>query len=280
MSRQPGAASNTRSRTGIGSRDSEDLIKDLELQLGTFACEYMRVVVTYSHAAFPEQEPSGIQNVPGSTTSLVRTRLETTVGAVVELQQASSAWSTRSRTTWPQERRRLSDIVKRHWSSERADDVIRRMGAGEDSDLKDEDAISAALPPPTRVAPPVPVPRRQASLQRETKPVRMPPCLSPLQSQQSQRNGPKPGDGASCSSRGSLGGRMKGLGESTIETVVRDTRSLEADGILSTLPHGPNWAAERKNTGGAKDRARRSMGVVREGENKRDSGRWAWAGWF
>ncbi|KFA51685.1 hypothetical protein S40293_02778 [Stachybotrys chartarum IBT 40293] len=70
---------------------SEELIEDLELELGDTRVEYMQIRVTYSHSAFPDHCSPGTS----SGVSNIRTRMETTATATLKLYNELSPWSPR-----------------------------------------------------------------------------------------------------------------------------------------------------------------------------------------
>ncbi|KAH7328197.1 hypothetical protein B0I35DRAFT_472940 [Stachybotrys elegans] len=68
---------------------SEELIEDLELQLGESRVEYMDIYITYSHSAFPEHKTPEVNNGICS----LQSRMETTATASLKICDTFSPWS-------------------------------------------------------------------------------------------------------------------------------------------------------------------------------------------
>lgn len=77
----------SRLRGHIRSR-SDDLMEDLENQLGSAQCEYLNINLTYRHSAF-SSPAAGIDS--GMTKS--QTKLRTTFTAAINRYNAASPWS-------------------------------------------------------------------------------------------------------------------------------------------------------------------------------------------
>lgn len=91
---------------------SEELIEDLEMQLGDFPMETMHIKVSYSHSAFPENPST--ETLDG--VSAVHSRMETMAMATVKRHDSRSPWSP------PAERspERLLPLIERHWGAQKA----------------------------------------------------------------------------------------------------------------------------------------------------------------
>ena len=152
-------------------QESDELIEDLEHQLGSTLTEYLCVRVAYRHSGFPQQ---GTSSILDGVTSL-STTLKTSAVAVIRRHNSSSLWAAR-----PAPRPNLLfEIVARHWGHAAANEVVRRMVLSRSTlrkvahpfpspklqpQFSSVDDAPAKTPQPTRLAPPVP--RRQASLQQ------------------------------------------------------------------------------------------------------------------
>ncbi len=156
---------------------SDELMEDLEYQLGSTLTEYLQVRVAYRHSGFPQHPTATL----GRGVAGVCTTMETCATAIIKRHNSSSPWSPRPA---PQPNP-LFEIIASHWGPAAANDVMQRILASRSNPRKpahlywkpkvrhnatSTDAGNAGSgetvkpAPPTRVAPPVP--RRQASLQR------------------------------------------------------------------------------------------------------------------
>ncbi|KAH9438702.1 hypothetical protein MCOR02_002309 [Pyricularia oryzae] len=118
--------------------DSEELIRDLELQLGSTQAEFLRVRLTYRHSGFPQQQAQqqrqdtncGDSLMSSTTTTTANThKIETHVIAAIERRSSSSPWSP-SPASMPNP---LIQIVASCWGVAAARDVIDRTSVGRQS---------------------------------------------------------------------------------------------------------------------------------------------------
>ncbi|TLD26919.1 hypothetical protein PspLS_04716 [Pyricularia sp. CBS 133598] len=118
--------------------DSEDLIRDLEFQLGSTRAEFLRVRLTYRHSGFPQQQPQqqrqdhhGGESLMSSTTTTTANthKIETQVIAAIERRSSTSPWSP-SPTSIPNP---LIQIVASCWGVAAARDVMNRTSVGRQS---------------------------------------------------------------------------------------------------------------------------------------------------
>ncbi|PHH65345.1 hypothetical protein CDD81_2757 [Ophiocordyceps australis] len=107
---------------------SDELMEDLELELGSSVAGYMRVHVSYSHSAFPEYSASGAHTVGG--VFALRSRLETAATATLKSRRPFSLWS--PRPEYPQAH--VLSLVERHWGVDKALTVKRQMRAYQEED--------------------------------------------------------------------------------------------------------------------------------------------------
>ncbi|PHH71205.1 hypothetical protein CDD82_6679 [Ophiocordyceps australis] len=112
-----------RSGTKHVRQKSDELIEDLELELGSSVAGYMRVHVSYSHSAFPEYSGSGAHTVGG--VFALRSRLETAATATLKSRRPLSLWSPRPEYL----QAHVLSLVERHWGVDKALSVKRQMGA-------------------------------------------------------------------------------------------------------------------------------------------------------
>lgn len=149
---------------------SDDLIEDLEVELGNTQLEYMHIKISYSHSAFPRQTYT--ESVGG--VSAIQSKVETTATATLKLRNTFSPWSPPP-TPAPNP---LFQLAKQHWGVGKITEVVQP--------ILDHRSITAKATVPTRIClksamddadillsgnavatvPVVPV--RHASLQQET----------------------------------------------------------------------------------------------------------------
>ncbi|KND92999.1 hypothetical protein TOPH_02247 [Tolypocladium ophioglossoides CBS 100239] len=112
----------TKRRSGNGHvrQKSDELMEDLELQLGSSMVGYMHIRVSYSHSAFPEY--SSAEAATAGVSSL-RSRLETTATANLKRHNALSLWSPRPETS----QNHLLQLVERHWGADKATSVKEQI---------------------------------------------------------------------------------------------------------------------------------------------------------
>ena len=89
---------------------SDQLLEDLELQLGATSQEYMQIQLRYSHSGFPKHDARQGSMSRGGGCIEVSTAIETTATALVMQQNISSMWSPRPAPTSSP----LVDIVAKH----------------------------------------------------------------------------------------------------------------------------------------------------------------------
>ncbi|OTB08117.1 hypothetical protein M426DRAFT_7922 [Hypoxylon sp. CI-4A] len=131
-------------------RDSDELIADLESQLGNARTEYVQVQVHYCHSGFPVFASRRAED----RISLHRTRLETTVTGAIKQHNPTSAWSPRPIATLNP----LFSIIASHWGPSQANEPGAAPADGSEDTVTALDQIVAA---------PL-VPNRQGSLKRAT----------------------------------------------------------------------------------------------------------------
>ncbi|TLS27803.1 hypothetical protein PpBr36_00997 [Pyricularia pennisetigena] len=129
--------------------DSEELIRDLELQLGSTQAEFLRVRLTYRHSGFPQQQsqqqrqvPRGGDSLMSSTTTTTASnhKIETQVIAAIERRSSTSPWSP-SPASMPNP---LIQIVASCWGVAAARDVMDRTSVGRQSQASSRSCRSPA----------------------------------------------------------------------------------------------------------------------------------------
>ncbi|KAG6234183.1 hypothetical protein E4U26_005919 [Claviceps purpurea] len=106
---------------------SEELMDELELQLGDVQTQLMSVKISYLHSAFPK-----INNPCSTEDGLchLESRMETTATAALVRNCGSSVWASRNRASTQSS---LFPLMVQHWGDEKALEVQRRIS---DSQLK------------------------------------------------------------------------------------------------------------------------------------------------
>ncbi|PNY29381.1 Uncharacterized protein TCAP_00706 [Tolypocladium capitatum] len=162
-----------RSGNGHVRQKSDELMEDLELQLGSSVVGYMHIRVSYSHSAFPEYSSAEADTVGVSS---LRSRLETTATATLKPHNALSLWSPRPETS----QSHLLQLIERHWGADQAMSVKDQIIGLQQPPKKLEMTCPKYIPgigsitekqtTPRPVTPQVHVPVRQASLQNDVAP--------------------------------------------------------------------------------------------------------------
>ncbi|KAI1633410.1 hypothetical protein F4809DRAFT_28594 [Biscogniauxia mediterranea] len=168
--------------------EPNNIIADLEYQLGSVEIEYLQVRISYCHSGFPSfKEPSFDDNV-----SSCQTRLESTAIGVIKRQNSISTWSPRPNST----SNPLSSIIASHWGPIQAKEMLHKIksqrtgslrrkstpsgahagrnssnsgpgtGTREEANMKPSPGLRATVG--SRQGRSVRVPRRQASLQKQS----------------------------------------------------------------------------------------------------------------
>ncbi|OAA47708.1 hypothetical protein NOR_02198 [Metarhizium rileyi] len=118
---------------------SNELMEELERQLGDVQTQLMNIRVLYHHSAFPE-----IVNVelPQSGLCHLQSRMETTATAAIAWKSRSSVWSPKSKA--PQNS--LFPLLVQHWGDEKAISLQRRISDSQTTQVKDSgcDTIDSA----------------------------------------------------------------------------------------------------------------------------------------
>ncbi|KAL2159010.1 hypothetical protein VTH06DRAFT_3041 [Thermothelomyces fergusii] len=115
-------------RTNHVRQKSDDLIEDLEAQLGGIVTEYLEIRVTYRHPGYPQRHSrlaSVLAGSPGHDgLSGIQTTIQTTATASIRRHNTASRWSPLPCTPRPN---RLFEVVASHWGADKAHAVMQRV---------------------------------------------------------------------------------------------------------------------------------------------------------
>lgn len=98
---------------------SDELIDDLEAELGNSQVSYMTIDVSYRHSAFPEY--SGPEVLAG--VSYLQSQMKTVATASLKQNNFLSCWSPRPASNM----NGLIELIKTHWGTERSAGIIRQI---------------------------------------------------------------------------------------------------------------------------------------------------------
>ncbi|KAF7550040.1 hypothetical protein G7046_g8142 [Stylonectria norvegica] len=238
------SASQVKGNSAHVRQKSDDLIEDLEVELGDSQVGYMQIVVTYSHSAFPHL--ANTESVDGVST--LQSKLETTATATMKLHNTPKSRSkpdlchdARSRKVTGTAARAAPLVPIRHASLPRV-----REGA---------------------VQPPSVVQGSWKEMRRVTSGAA--PSFSTIEGPESSPDGMQAGVGRQSPADTSPAGDQGGA------TSLWKRRSLGTETLRGLFPSLTDLTMtlreqDRKST---PERASR-------GKNKKDTGRWGWGGWF
>ncbi|KJK80256.1 hypothetical protein H634G_04495 [Metarhizium anisopliae BRIP 53293] len=126
---------------------SNELMEELERQLGNVQTQLMNIRVSYHHSAFPE-----ITNAKSPQSGLchLQSRMETTATIAITQKSGGSLWSPRGKT--PQNS--LFPLMVQHWGDEKAISTQRRITDSQVTRVKDvgRDVASVTTPKVTESA--------------------------------------------------------------------------------------------------------------------------------
>lgn len=265
---------------------SDELIEDLEIQLGSSQVTYMQIRVSYAHSAFPESSYPGTM----AGVSSVSSRMEMKATASLKRHNTLSPWSPRP-APHPN---LLFPLIERHWGMDKAMGAMKqilnqrftpRKPANACADLSSSvvGGSSDAPPPPPKHAPP-PVPVRQASLQKDVA-SRRPLGRTDLPAELRQRVLSRVTHSfETARSRAPDGSQGRG---SPSSNVIRDgwassetsespqrRRSLNMAGLKGLMPNLSDFTLDSKPL-----REKAFRGSATGSKRKKDGGKWGW-GWF
>ncbi|KAI0840927.1 hypothetical protein F5Y06DRAFT_233418 [Hypoxylon sp. FL0890] len=289
-------ASNAQKYRATG-HDPDNLIADLEFELGNVQTEYVYVRLNYCHSGFPAFRNALIEDSISSN----QTRLETTATGTITRLSPTSTWSPRPIPT----SNPLFTIIASHWGPARANEVMSRITPNQNKRRKiakwtgmdvaqigrNEDTIKA--PERTGTAPPIP--QRQASLKR----------LSPDPARKiwtelrrtSSGNRPAfhvskanrlpaattfvdaPSPPRTESARPETRADVQRQRELIRETAVRNKRSIGADSLKSLVPSIAEMSIEGKENSSPVSPSPPGRQDMRYDGRKRE-GRWSLGNWW
>ncbi|KAL6883930.1 hypothetical protein HDV57DRAFT_493214 [Trichoderma longibrachiatum] len=263
---------------------SEELIEDLEMQLGSSFMSFVNIHVTYSHSAFPSHLGSG-----GAELSSLYTKLRTSAEATVKLHNALSPWSPHPVMA----KGRLLPLIRRHWGAQEASEVMQQMSeqrsvsspahTGKVSEGYFQSMTQRLLDP---ICSPVVLPRRtstqgtqhmidEADTEAEPSPVMRLSCDSGI-----GMRGVSGGEVSVTAKRDQPCDGAKGQGD----TVRRRRPVTPVSRNLTPSFSAGNRGVDRNENGhddqSDKKKDRRKQGATGDNVGKRKSGVWTWASWF
>lgn len=254
---------------------SEELMEDLQLQLGNSIMDYLSIQVSYSHSAFPFQ-----RGAAGATdVSILQTRLVTAAEATIKLHNVLSPWSPHPIPA----RDRLLSVVESHWGSQKASEIMQQILALHPSStpklqkMRSKGYEQTPTDEQPKYSRPPTIPLRYMSLQNER-----PTALKSSPSLHSVRENRVSFDSA-IGMKGTRSREVSGAskcGKEENDSSLRGRWSISPDATLRAL------TPALRNNSRSDYKERRSMskekkhGVSGDVKGKKDSGLWAWATWF
>ncbi|KAI1095862.1 hypothetical protein F5B19DRAFT_270747 [Rostrohypoxylon terebratum] len=300
---QPGTAKSQKSRTFKQTPDN--LIADLELELGDVQTRYVHVRVKYCHSGFPAFKKSllddGVINH--------QTRLETTATGTIKRYNTTSAWSPRqTRISNP-----LFAIIASHWGPSRASEVMHKIMSSRRNTCDILRSATGMGLPQTggidnnikldRTGRAPPVPQRQASL-RQLPPEKTPdPARKIWTELRRTSSGNRPAFHVSKANRlpaattfvdapnpgpTSRSGSKRPESKSEVlrqrelirETAVRNRRSIGADSLKSLVPSVAGSTPEGKENSVSPGSPSPSGGRGPHFDSRKREGRWSLGSWW
>lgn len=280
-------------------RRSNELIADLESELGVPGIRYLQVRLRYNHSGFPAS------NRVTATDGMVdcRTSLETTVTAVLEQQALHlSAWELPTRATESS----LFGIVASYWGPLRANEIFSKGTRGQTNPTVTGNlsltghhkamAVAGILSPRPALerSPFTPLPRRRAMVQRPSPEGEDPARKIWTEMRRRTSRGRQNAEGfpaaptipeRTAAYTGSL--RMRSDVDRQREVLrdmaLRNKRSIGADSLKSLVPSMASLDVSDKEAWGDSSSAS-SSATSHNKENvapdRRRDGRWSIAGWW
>lgn len=280
---RPGVASSSPRHKHLRQR-SEELMEDLEMQLGDIFIPFLNIQVTYSHSAFPCHLASA-----GAEMSSIHTKLRTTAEATVKLHNALSPWSPQPVMA----KGRLLPLMRRHWGAQRASEVMEQMveqrsvsSPVHTGGLSERLSYSMAQRHSDPADSPAMSTRRtslQGTLQMTTE------AHTTARSSPVMRLSCDSGIGMRGVSRGEVsvtaGEDQHCEGVQEQQATVRRRRPVTPIVSRNPTPSFANSSGGERNQdsehdNGAKKKDNRKQGATGNDGGKRKSGLWTWASWF
>ncbi|CAJ2513587.1 Uu.00g017060.m01.CDS01 [Anthostomella pinea] len=287
---------------GTPEDESNDLIADLEYQLGGVRAKYLQVRVKYCHSGFPALKQTSLTE----SVSTCETRLETAATGVIERRSSMSAWSPRLMPSCNP----LLGIIASHWGPVRATEVFRKIVAHRTSpqlpDLNSHmDTLQAreledtiATPISTRKGPPVRVPRRQASLGRASPDDDVDPARKIWTEMRRTSGGKRPNFHVSKPNRSPAATtyalshkvskpelpqpktEIERQREMIRDTALRNKRSIGADSLKSLVPSMADVSLGGKENSDPFNPPHTARRQDMHFDGRKRDGRWSLGGWW
>ncbi|KAH6631811.1 hypothetical protein F5144DRAFT_232687 [Chaetomium tenue] len=150
-----GPAVRYRPRTHVRQK-SDDLIEDLEHELGGTVTDYLQVRVAYCHSGFPQRQKqvaTAVSSTAPDGIASIQTTIQTTATATIKRHNPTSPWSPPLCTPRPSP---LFEIIASNWGPENAHAVMQRV-------IRSRTTPSSGTVRPLRVPPSLkPMPPRKA----------------------------------------------------------------------------------------------------------------------
>ncbi|KAH6607470.1 hypothetical protein Trco_003783 [Trichoderma cornu-damae] len=275
-----GAASAPRQHKHTRQR-SDELMEDLQRQLGDSLAPYMKIQVSYSHSAFRSQ----LTAAGGTEVSALHTKLTTTVEATVKLHNIHSPWSPHPVLG----KDRLLALIERHWGSQKASEAMQQMQAQRCTPIPapTETALEGNEKNTTQRIPnhscsPVISPGRISSQELPETMANSNPSTHPERCKRVSHDsgiGMRGASGSRVSVAGNRGKEEKRVSLQVMCSVPPDiigrlTPALASDGGGDGQDGGKDCKSSDNTAKGKKH------GAVGEAKAKKEPGFWTWAAWF
>ncbi|KAK1507987.1 ubiquitin-conjugating enzyme [Colletotrichum costaricense] len=262
---------------------SDELIDDLEYQLGDSNLEYIRVSVKYNHSAFFCQSRNDIiDNIAEGGT-----KLETFATAIVKQHNHRSPWSPSPAPTYNP----IASIILGNWGPSKARNVIHRISPQRPLRAKSRMDLSLGDEPMDMLSPPV-IPRREASLGRDVT-VRKPDAMyngwsagrrrtlavdldwGRPRAEEVAEEGKRWPSTATCPGEAATGAGFKNRFANHL-TALRSPRSI-GPGVLRGLASS---VAGTRDEGHEAENRQAHGGESPRGQGRKSFSRWSWTSWW
>ncbi|KAI3551804.1 hypothetical protein CABS03_09159 [Colletotrichum abscissum] len=262
---------------------SDELIDDLEYQLGDSNLEYIRVSVKYNHSAFFCQSRNDIiDNIAEGGT-----KLETFATAIVKQHNHRSPWSPSPAPTYNP----IASIICGNWGPSKARNAIHRISPQRPHRAKSRMDLSLGDEPIDMLSPPV-IPRREASLGRDVT-VRKPDAMyngwsagrrrtlavdldwGRPRAEEVAEEGKRWPSTATCPGEAATGAGFKNRFANHL-TALRSPRSI-GPGVLRGLASS---VAGTRDEGHEAENRQAHGGESPRGQRRKSFSRWSWTSWW
>ncbi|KAL7922378.1 hypothetical protein ACQKWADRAFT_326874 [Trichoderma austrokoningii] len=253
---------------------SEELMEDLQLQLGDLIIDYLSIQVSYSHSGFPFQRGA----VGATEVSILQTRLVTAAEATITLHSVLSPWSPHPESA----REGLLSVVESHWGGQKASEMMQQILAQRPSPapklkkIRSRGTEQTPTKEHSNYSRPPTIPLRFMSL-HDDKPMALKssPSLHSVQENRVSYDSAIGMKGAPSreTSGASKCGKEKDNGSSRGRWSVSPDATLRIlSPALRNVSHGKDYKRSA-----SKEKKQGAAGDVKA---KKESGLWSWASWF